>query len=99
MVFQPLIAFTGAALEPGAIEYAHCTPARSDEPVAREFLDDRVDGRPLHPQEAGKRLLCQLNLVTGTALHVEQPARGALCDRVESVACDGLHHRREKVIR
>ena len=56
-----------------------------------EASDHRVDGRALDAEQAGQRLLGELDPVAGAVLRVKQPARGPLGDRVEGVAGNRLH--------
>ena len=64
-VFEPLVAFARPALEAGAVEHPDDSAARRDQPFRRQLLDHRVDRRALDSEQAGKRLLGQLDPVAG----------------------------------
>ena len=91
MIFEALEAFAGPAPEPDDIQDTHNAPARRDKPLGRQFLDHRIYGRPLHAEQAGKRLLRELDPIPRPRLDVKQPARGSLGDRMEGVAGARLH--------
>ena len=86
MLLEPLVAFARAALEPGAVGDPDDPAAGGDQAFLLQRLDHRVDRRPLDPEQSRERFLGELDPVAGAVLRVEQPARGALRDRMEGIA-------------
>src|SRR6185369_7426917 len=98
MLLEPAIAFARPAGQARSILDADDAATGRDQPVTLERLNDGVDRRTLGTQQAGERLLRELDAVAGPVLRVEQPARGALGDRMVGVARDRLHDLRQQVI-
>src|SRR5437773_12372844 len=98
MLFEPLIAFTGAAFEAGPVDNPDGAAAALNQPFLLERSHYRVDARALDSEQASEGFLGELDPVAGTVLGVEQPARRPLGDRVEGVARCRLHYSCEEAI-
>ena len=92
MLFKLLVTFARALLQAGAVGDADDGASARNDSLALQSLNHRVDRRPLDAEQSGQRLLCQRDAIAGSVLRVKQPARGALLDRVKSIAGDRLHH-------
>ena len=93
MVFEPFVTFARVPFEPGTVGDPDHAAAGRDQILVRSSR--RTALRWCAGRRAARQgLLRELDAVAGPVLRVQQPARGALRNRVVGIARDGLHHLR-----